>query len=568
MFWLRLCLILWLSPTVIFPDRVVQGLFHSSPFGEAGEHQSLDSALWNSRDFHNIQQNVQTDEQNHNVHSAHPVNSDFLNQMHEEYIKWAEDEISPVGEWYNQPDSAPNLEEVMNSYHQDQWNSAPVDHSSFSDQNHQKQTYPHVGPSQDQGSSSNTVQPNYDGDFFGGNYGDLLPRFEKFRYPDSTFLPQPHQNFETPHHELSMQNDLSYSPHHSEVGNRGYHNQNWKVSDFNPASSSNNYGFFNTGAAIDQSINSIDNENLIYDTSKNSMIEEVESRIKRNKLFTLEEKSHLLSILKQNFSKCSRTEALARITYTPTESDSRYLEIIHKNAVEFINEHDPQDELVTHRTTYKSSKPDESKIARLKKYMLVEYTLGIEWKGSDVLTNKIRSFADEFMNYGNSVKNDNTPKHIKTISLLGINFMKIIAKMQPKNEVSEHFGNDWNLVEYTKGFWDCCFTNDPKTNKQLREFFKSLGEGFSDKDIDQFLSTGFSRKGNIPQIVFSKIKKDIIGGTDTAINLRFAWYFAFFRTGVYYPQLFTSKGYYNGLRLKTFLEEGIMYFFETAEEVS
>ncbi|CAH7670340.1 hypothetical protein PPACK8108_LOCUS5033 [Phakopsora pachyrhizi] len=190
MFCLRLCLFLWLSPTFMFQDRVVQGFLRWSPLGKEGEHQSLDSAPWNSREFHNTQKNVQNDEQNHNVHSTYPVNSDFSNP----------------------------------------WNSAPVDYSSFSGQIHQQQTYPQEGFSHDQGSSSNNVQINYEADVFGENNGNVVPHFNEFWFPDSSFEHHPHQNFEISHDEqmtqdpafYSMLNDLSYSPHHYDVENRDY----------------------------------------------------------------------------------------------------------------------------------------------------------------------------------------------------------------------------------------------------------------------------------------------------------------------------------------------------------
>ncbi|CAH7682484.1 hypothetical protein PPACK8108_LOCUS15418, partial [Phakopsora pachyrhizi] len=303
--------------------------------------------------------------------------------MHEEYIKWAEDEISPVGEWHNHPDSAPNLEEAMNSYHQDLWNSAPVDHSIFSGQIHQQQTYPHVGPSQDQGSSSNTVQPMHSGDFFGGYHGNFVPHFDEFRYPDSSFLPQPHQNFETPHHEQmtqypafhSMQIDLSYSPHHSEVGNRGYHNQNWHVSELNPASPSNNYGFLNTGAAIDHRINSIDNENLIYGTSKNSMSKEAHSPDEQIYIFTDREKSRLISALSNGFRRCSRKDALSKMPYRFTEDDEMYLQSIHEKALDFIYEPNPEYRETKLTTNIKFETNDVKKINNLKKNIIIQYIL-------------------------------------------------------------------------------------------------------------------------------------------------------------------------------------------------
>ncbi|KAI8449036.1 hypothetical protein BY996DRAFT_7524609 [Phakopsora pachyrhizi] len=125
---------------------------------------------------------------------------------------------------------ASNFEEALNPYHRDPWNSAPVDHSSFSGQIHQHQAYPQEGSSHDQGSSSNNVQHNYEGDVFRENNSNFVPHFNEFWYPDSSFEHHPHQNFEISHDEqmtqdpafYSMLNDLSYSPHHYDVENRDY----------------------------------------------------------------------------------------------------------------------------------------------------------------------------------------------------------------------------------------------------------------------------------------------------------------------------------------------------------
>ncbi|CAH7670337.1 expressed protein [Phakopsora pachyrhizi] len=535
MFCLRLCLFLWLSPNVIFQDRVVQGFLRWGPFGGAGEHQSLDSVPWNSREFHNTQQNVQNDEQNHNVHSSHPVNSDFSNQMHEEYSNWAaEDEISPLGEWYNHPDSAPNLEEVMNSYHQDTWNSAPVDHSIFSGQIHQQQTYPHKVSTQDQGSSSNNVQPNYDGDVFGDNYGNFVQHFNQFRYPDSSFEHHPHQNFEISHDEQmtqypafhSMQNDLSYSPHHSDVRNRGYQDQDWQVSDFNPASSSNNYGSLDTGAAIDHGINSIDNKNLIYDTSKNSMIEEAHWQYEEKLLFSGEGKSKLISILENEFSKNLRGTELEFMSYESKGVNVGQLKSVNKKVVDFIYQ---QAEPITKK---KLIRANSAKNAKLKKYTVIDYTIHIDWQGAVALKIEICNFADTLKKYRNSPKSrGSTENHIKKISIWGITFMKIIAKMYSNNKASEFFGK--------------C----------------------SQEDTRHFISTKFLDELNTPGNIFSRIKQKITGGTEMQVTYMFSWYFVFFRAMVYYPHLIFDDKINSGRQLKGFIEDGIVSFFEHGQEV-
>ncbi|CAH7677225.1 expressed protein [Phakopsora pachyrhizi] len=574
MFWLRLCLILWLSPSVIFRVRVAQGFFHSSPLGEAGEHQSLDSALWNSRDIHNTQQNVQTDEQNHNVHSAHPVDSDFSTQMPVEHTNRAEDEILPLDEWLNRKDSAPNLEEAMNSYHGDLWTSAPVDYTSFSGQNHQKQTYSHVGPSHDQGSSFNTVQPNYDEDFFGGYHSNLAPHFDEFPYPDSSFEPQPHQNFEISHDEQmsqypafhSMQNYLSNSPNLSENRDRFYQNQDRQLSNFNPASSSENYGFLNIGTAIDH------RKNFVFKHSKNSMGKEAYSPAEEKYLFIDTDKSELVSTLNNDFSRFSRKEALSRIPYKSTKNDERYLRSTHEKAVDVINEHNPhntEEVKVDPRTKTVAVKINAQRRRKTQeKYMIFDYTLKIEWEGSYVLKADICRFADNFEIDTKDTKLGaaTTQNHIKIISYLGVNFMKIIAKMYSNDPVSKAFGNDRSLLQYTERFWECCFKNDAGANK-LKIFFKSLGIQCSNKELKQFLSTTFLKAKSSPKSIFLRIKTRVTHRTEKKMNYIFSWYFVYFRAMAYYPHLVFAKNHQSGSELKTSIEDKIMHAIDTGEKI-
>ncbi|CAH7670218.1 expressed protein [Phakopsora pachyrhizi] len=489
--------------------------------------------------------------------------------MHEEYSNWAaEDEISPLGEWYNHPDSAPNLEEVMNSYHRDTWNSAPVDHSIFSGQIHQQQTYPHKVSTQDQGSSSNNVQPNYDGDVFGENNGNFVPHFNEFRYPDSSFEHHPHQNIEISHDEQmtqypavhSMQNDLSYSPQHSDVGNRGYQNQDWQVSDFNPASSSKNYGSLDTGAAIDHGINSIDNKNLIYDKSKNSMIEEAQPLAGTKYLFTEDEKSELAVVFKKNFRRFSLEEELEYMPHKFKMIDTNYLKKFNEKSVDFINQ---QVDSITKKNVIEAN---SAKMIKLRKCMIIDYTFRIDWEGAKALKTKVCCFADNFTNYKIAAKKRGTANHIKRISIWGITFMKIIAKMYSYDPVSEFFERDQSLFNYTKIFWNFCFTNEGKI-EELTEFFGSFGKECSEKDTNKIIFTKFLDEHNTPGHIFSRIKQNITGRTEMQVTYFFSWYFVFFRAIVYYPHLITEQSTSSGRYLKAFIEDGIIDFFENGEKV-
>ncbi|CAH7690610.1 expressed protein [Phakopsora pachyrhizi] len=568
----RLCLFIWLCQSQIFQDRGVQGFFSKVPFAEVGEYHSLDFASRNSRDFFNLQSNVHNNERNHKLSSAYPVNSDFSNHIPREYINWGANVISPLDEWLNHLDSAPNFQEATDFYHRNPWDFAPAEDSSFSGQNHQKQTYPQVGSSQDKKSSYNTIQPIHDGDLFGGNHPNFVPHFDEFRYSDSSFVAQPHQNFVIHHDERmihypafhSFQNDLSFGSQISEIRNKSYKNQGWEVLNFIPVLSYHNSRSLNLGETIDNRRNSIDTENLIVGTSKKSMSEKAQSLAEAEESFR--EKKYLISILNNDFIRCSRKTALARMSSRSREMDVRYLKSIHEKAVDFMNQHSHKDRQANLRTKANFEKKDVAKINRLRKHVIFEYTLGIEWENSKFIKTAIFEFADKFKNYGNLTKHDGTSAHIAKISFLGIIIMKIIAKKYSHDPLSEVFGSDSNLLHYTESFWNCCFTNKGETNQALRDFFTSFGEKYPEEEIDRFLSTGLIQSCNIPEDIFSRIKTSITSNVDKPLILLFSWYFVLFRAMVYYPHLVFKKGYTPGNKLKTFIEGGIMYCFETGEK--
>ncbi|CAH7687613.1 hypothetical protein PPACK8108_LOCUS22424 [Phakopsora pachyrhizi] len=559
MFFRQMLLIFWLSPTLIFWNRVVQGFLRVNSFGKIEEYNSLDSASWKSRDIYNQQQNVHDEGKKHNVHPAYQVSGDSSNQMADGNSNWGVGAISPLDELFNHPYSAPNLEETMNYYPQHQWNYAQVEHSSFSSQNHQKETYPPVGSSKDPGSSSSTYQPMYDGELFGGNHVNLVQHFDESHYRDSSVVPQPNQNFGIPFdHQMtirptshSIQSEFPYNPHLSDMGDRAYQNQDWSAQDFNPPSSSHNLGSFHAGASFDHRRNLIDNENLIFDNS-NSPTETDESLRERNELF---------EILNRDFRRISKDNAVLEILRGASKTEKTDIENFHQQNNNYLTRRNPEDSQSNFIIKGQTETDEARKLTRLKNRMIVVYTLGIDWDGSDKIKNPIFAFANKLQNFGNVVINEITTEHIKDISILGITFMKIIAKKFSNESVSKEFGDDNSLLNYTKSFWNFCFTHEGKTNKEFGDFFTSLGKHCSQEDKQRFLTTTFSREFKTPRTIFSRIKKNIPKCTDKLTILQYSWYFVFFRAIFYYPQVIFKFGNLSGDELKSVIEDGILYIY-------
>ncbi|CAH7667933.1 hypothetical protein PPACK8108_LOCUS2375 [Phakopsora pachyrhizi] len=340
MFSLQICLIFWISSSVIMLGRGVKCFFRMNFFDE-GNH---DSVSRNSRGFSNLQENNHDDKQNHMIPSTYPVSMGYLNQLAEENNKRQAVDIATLKDWdnhFNHPESVIqqelyqgsalphsvymshknlinqhlNCQSALKFHLEYPWNFTPGD-SSFSDPNLQKETQPHVDSTKYQASSSNAIQPMCDGDLHCGNIVSLLPQFDEFRYPDSSFVPQEHHNLKISHEQNtenpafhSMQKDLSSSLHLSEMRNRVYQNQDWGALSLNPASSSENSGFMNTDKHI---------ENIV--TLKKHEGKKAKSGFKAERK-DIKERNELIKILKDDFSVCSKET----IQYFSTENIHCYI---------------------------------------------------------------------------------------------------------------------------------------------------------------------------------------------------------------------------------------------------
>ncbi|CAH7689719.1 hypothetical protein PPACK8108_LOCUS24839 [Phakopsora pachyrhizi] len=157
-------------------------------------------------------------------------------------------------------------------------------------------------------------------------------------------------------------------------------------------------------------------------------------------------------------------------------------------------------------------------------------------------------------------------ENMKTISVLGITFMKIIAKKYTKKEVSKEFEDDNSLLHYNQVFWEFCFNDHTKMDEDLRKLFKSIGGPRRlDNTIQQFSTTEFLIQHNTPVNIFTQMASRIMSANKLEIYL-YSWYFVFFRTMVYYPELIFKLNPLAGNQLKRFIEDGIMYYYEAGEK--
>ncbi|CAH7689267.1 expressed protein, partial [Phakopsora pachyrhizi] len=568
MFSLRVFFIFWLSSSIILLGKGVQGSFPFNWFGEAEEHVAHDSASWNSRDLNNLQPNIHNDNQNHMAPSTDPVSWDYSQQEPGENVDWGAYEISPVDLWNSHADQPTNLQEVMSFNQGHPGNFAPFEDSSIYGQHHQKEAYPHAGSSQYQSSSSRIIPSMHSGDH-DQNYVNSVPNFDEFRYPLGSSAPQPHQNLEISHDNQMTQDPAFHfaqgyfwnDPRLSEMSsNSGYQNHD---------RSSHHSGSTNAGAEIDHWGYSIDNESLNVATS-NNLIGESTSSYYEVDYDSLDVKLKLIQTLKENFTKCSKQEVISRVTQIIPEGKTNYLRSIHERALNFIMKHISE---VGPQVALGVEEPyDDIKTvtrANQKKHFIIEYTLAIEWTGHKSLKSKISEFVDNFItNNKDTIQLSLNSDGMELISLLGVTFMKIIAKNYPKTDVSKEFEDDDSLLHYTKAFWEFCFMDHGNIEEKLQKFFRTIGgPSRFDNTIDKYLITKLSRNGNTPVKIFPQVADKLKKNASQIEIYTYSWYFVFLRAMVYYPELIYIPNHLSGNQLKYFIEDGIMYYFEEGEEV-
>ncbi|CAH7667925.1 expressed protein, partial [Phakopsora pachyrhizi] len=615
---LQLYLIFYFSRYLISWGRGVEGAILKKSFGDEGEYLSLSSVSNNSKDLLKFQQNINDDKQNCIIHPKKPLSRDFFKQIAEENNKLKPKEISLQSEWENRfnpteyviqfenqhkfqhggsmlPHSdymiredsvnqSQNFQETLNFFPQISSYTAQVEDLRFSGLNHQKETYPDPGPSKYQTLSSKATQPMIDVGFHNTINFNLASYLDENLYPNHSTVSQAYRNFDAPNTELTLgnpafhfiQKDSIKNLHVSEVRDRVYNgndNEYFEVSK-NPNTESS---FQNSGSRN----NFKDDENSILFTSKKR--KRKSKKAERELKESIKERLDLLRILEKNFSIGSMETLQNDIIFESKsrkfllthkkdpEKEAKYQKFIDKSILNFLHKDGPKEDQqpncgIAPKVKEKFTQSEISLLDNRKRSRIIESAFRIQWNGFESLKKDINELASNFGSHKEADIHEGPSLHIKNISTLGITFMKIIAKKYPKGQVSKEFEDDQRLLEYSKIFWKFCFMDHKKMKEGLKDFFKSIRGDSSKRDIDYFLSTNLSKEHHKPDKIFSIIKTRITKKTDRKQILLFSWYFVFFRTMVYYPELF-FKGSLGGNWLKMFIEKGIMYFIQRYDKI-
>ncbi|CAH7666353.1 hypothetical protein PPACK8108_LOCUS703 [Phakopsora pachyrhizi] len=575
---LQLSSVICLGPHLMSWGRGVQGAFHIKSLGEKREYFSHDLV-----DFFKpiAEEHANIEAEDISVPHKYPpepvIQIENHQQIQHDGNVLAHSVYMSHKDLFNHPS---NFHDMHKYYPENPLNAAPVEVFSFFGPNNQKENYPHEGPSKYQTSSSNTiVQPMIDR----GLRFNLAPYFDGCQYPDISLVPQIHQNSEILRTELTLgnpafhfiQNDSLKIPHISKMRNReldDLKNPGHEVLNLNPLSTIQISGPRTSDAKIGQLRISIDNESSFITLKK---------RKRRVKIESFEERLDLIRILREDFVLSPKETPLNNeiyesksLRFSPVqiqdiEWEAKYQKFFGKKVSKFLHEHglkeNQQPDFSTLNFKDHFTRSELSAFDNRYRSTIFESAFRIQWNGFETLKKYISDYAPNSINHKEVYLHVGTLSHIKNISTLGITFMKIIAKKYPKGLVSEEFEDDQRLIIYNNLFWDFCFKNHKDIKKGLREFFKSIRGNSSEKDIDRLVSAELSRNRNKPEAVFSIIKTAITRKTHKIQLLLFSWYFVFLRTIVYYPEIFFSS--LECSQLKTFIENGIMYFIQKYDKL-
>ncbi|CAH7666352.1 expressed protein, partial [Phakopsora pachyrhizi] len=297
---------------------------------------------------------------------------------------------------------------------------------------------------------------------------------------------------------------------------------------------------------------------------------------------SFEERLDLIRVLSDDFNLVSKAPSqnneiyesknfrLSSVQIQDPKQEAKYQRYVDKKSLNFLHEHelkkDQQPDFnISFKVKERFTTPEISAFDNRYRSTIIDSAFRIQWNGFEMLKKYISDYAPNSINPKEVKLHKGTLSHIKNISTLGITFIKIIAKKYPKGLVSEEFEDDQRLIIYNNKFWDFCFKNQGDIKRGLRDFFKSIKGNSSEKDIDRLVSAKLGRKHNKPEAVFSIIKTAITTKTHKKQLLLFSWYFVFLRTMVYYPEIFFSS--LEGSQLKTFIENGIMYFIQKYDKI-
>ncbi|CAH7667927.1 hypothetical protein PPACK8108_LOCUS2369, partial [Phakopsora pachyrhizi] len=439
------------------------------------------------------------------VHSTHPVNMDFSNQISGEYNNWEAEDILPLHEWDNYfkyPESViqleshhefqhgktmfpptvytghsdsvnqpANFEEVQHFHPVTPWSTASVEDLSFSVPNHQRETQTHEGSSKYQTPSPNTIQPIIDEGLHDESHYNLASYFDEFWHSDHSLVPQVHQNMDIPHTEQAigvsdyhfLQNVPPINPPISDITNRlldDYHIQSREVFNINPESLFQNSGFINDDAKTGQLSNSIINENLIHNASKE--LKRKFTQAEHEAIESFKKRLDLIDILKKYFSigpkETSKNNALSGSSVNRflkkkkknPELEAKYQRYIENETLKFVQEEELKEYQQpilgdSFKVEERSKKAERSAIDDRRRARLIECAFRIQWKDYQLFRKRLNDFAKYFI------------YPVEVTAHAGITFMKIISKNYPKVKISEEFGDEESLLQYNTNFWNLCF---------------------------------------------------------------------------------------------------------------
>ncbi|CAH7671113.1 expressed protein [Phakopsora pachyrhizi] len=376
-----------------------------------------------------------------------------------------------------------------------------------------------------------------------------------------------------------MPKDPLNSPQSSKVRDReldGYNKQSREALNLNPRTTFQIFGPINANTKINQLNKLINKEssNLITSEKRKRKVTQLELKA----IESFEERLDLIRVLKEDFtigpketSQKSKNYIFLRRKKKYPEEEAKYQKYIGKKVLNFLREQRPKENRhpefsISVEVDSRFRRSEISAFDNRKRSEIIESAFRIQWNGFDAIEKSISDNAYNFRDHKDMKAQGATLLHIENISNLGITFMKIIAKKYPKGLVSDEFGDDQCLLAYNNLFWNFCFKNHKDLKEDVRVFFRSIRGNSSEKDIDQFVSAKLSVKHNKPEVIFSIIKTRITTKTDRNQILLFSWYFVFLRTMVYYPELIFQCSL-DGNQLKTFIENGILYFIQKYNKI-
>ncbi|CAH7682607.1 expressed protein [Phakopsora pachyrhizi] len=326
---------------------------------------------------------------------------------------------------------------------------------------------------------------------------------------------------------------------------------------------------------IDNSGNSVGEKKKIFEKFKYGNYKISKAELKKKKL--KQQREELVSILLNNFIINPIYKKQDDEVYVPVSINSQWMykkkdgvsktqRSLDKKILQYLEKADYEESALKlkDRTTRSSSVFSSAPNAGFKRVQARTFLCiqNIRWEGSDSFMKEI---SDLVCNYKDS-KIANPLKsfsgRIRDISTVGVTLMKIISKLYSNNPRSSEYGNNQNILDYTKDFWNISFSDKENKAEDLANFCKSLGAK-SESQIEKCLSIKFTgREQGLIQI-FSSMRDNISQHIDKAKLMQYSWYFALIRASLFFPEdILMPNSSAVRLSYRNFISYGIMYFAE------